>query len=443
VGKLLLVTYDYPPVTSAGMYRMVGMSKYLAAAGWDITVLTVKTSFVHSSDESLRLIPDNVKVVRTPSFEARRAGLALARVIEGGPQAGPGTVNNGVRWRSKTARLIRRATAVVERLTAQPDPKAGWTPFLFFWFLRALQTEKPDVVLSSSPPHSLHIPLYLVRLWKRFRWIVDFRDPWTSPSRGSEGNVGFGFWRTFERRILARSDRIVANTEGNRLSIERDFGGGLSGKIRTITNGFDTNRDRGLSRSEVDLSEYDFVYMGHLYPMMLDSYIDGIRKIRDENRGSVPRLCVFGRVPSPEEIEKAGWSDVVEHIQFKSRVSFDESLAIIGGARCLLLLVPHGPGFDTWVPSKLYPYLFCGRPILVLAPEGDATRIVRETGRGDAVTARDSDSIADGLIEFIAAVDAGRWESSGNRSALEHYTMNHISKEMHNVIKETLRVDVE
>src|SRR5262245_42915352 len=75
---LLVVPYHFPPMQSAGVYRMVGLGKHLKERGWKITVLTVRQSTHESSDaESLALIPDGIAVVRTRSTEA---GARLMRM---------------------------------------------------------------------------------------------------------------------------------------------------------------------------------------------------------------------------------------------------------------------------------------------------------------------------------------------------------------------------
>jgi len=67
---LLVVTYHFPPIQSAGVYRLVGLVKYLRERGWRITVLTVRRSSLEASDDaSLELIPEGISVVRTDSIE--------------------------------------------------------------------------------------------------------------------------------------------------------------------------------------------------------------------------------------------------------------------------------------------------------------------------------------------------------------------------------------
>ncbi len=420
--KLLVVTYDYPPVTSAGMYRMVGMTKYLARLGWDITVLTVEKSFVYSTQESLDLIPENVRVIRTGSIEVRRTARVLVGAIKGKGTPSP--------VRRVLAGVVSRVFTVIERATTFPDPKAGWMPFLYFRLRRLLDKGGFDAVLSSSPPHSLHIPLLLARSSTRFRWVVDFRDPWTIPARASGHAFAFGLWRKLEMKILSKCDAVVANTSGNREALRAHCGGEISSKTVKITNGFDRELTPVFNDGNGGQTDDEFVYMGHVYPGMLDAYIAAVRYMRAQNHHRIPRLCIYGRVPGKQELPENIDEDLRGLIRFERRVPFMESLGIIENARNLLLLVPHGAGFETWVPSKLYPYLLCSTPILVVGPEGDAARIVTSTGRGMAVTSREACDVAFGIGEFLSKVNSGELNLVTNETELEKYSMQSISSQM-------------
>ena len=65
----MIVTYHFPPIVSAGVYRLLGLTRKLSELGWHVTVLTVRVSpFDLSDDESLRLIPEAVD--RAGKFES-------------------------------------------------------------------------------------------------------------------------------------------------------------------------------------------------------------------------------------------------------------------------------------------------------------------------------------------------------------------------------------
>ncbi|UCG52089.1 MAG: glycosyltransferase [Candidatus Latescibacterota bacterium] len=438
--KLLLVAYDFPPVTSAGMLRVAGMTKYLLRKNWDVTVLTVKRSFVHTSEDSLELIPEGVRVVRTWSFELRRLERWLVQRIEGRSDAETLTEFPDERlgrfgWRSWCSRMVRRVFALIIRATAFPDPKAGWLLPLLFRSWRLMANERYDVVLSSSLPHSLQLAVLLLRKLRSFRWVTDFRDPWTIPERGTKRKWDRRIRRFVESKVLTRCDAVVTNTPGNYEALIEWLGDPIEKKALVITNGFDTEVACDWTTSNRDQPGCDFVYTGEVYPGMLDTYVRALRFMREQGTARLPKLWVFGRVPGESILRGISDSHLQGSIEFKGRIPFDESLRMIRDATALLLLLPHAKGFETCVPSKLYPYLFSPRPILALAPRGDATRIVEKTGRGVAVATEEPADVAEAIIDFLNAARTGALNLKRNDSELEKYRMEILVDRMDDVLR--------
>ena len=91
---------------------------------------------------------------------------------------------------------------------------------------------------------------------------------------------------------------------------------------------------------------------------------------------------------------------------------------------------PHGDGYRTMVPGKLYEYLDTGRPLLALLPSGDeAAELVRRSGGWVGEPGR---------VEPLAAEIAARlarWRASGReRSArpdwLESHTRGALARKL-------------
>lgn len=433
--RLLLVSYDFPPVTSAGMYRIVGMAKYLQRMGWDITVLTVKDTFVHKTDASLRLIPEDVRVVRTDAFEFRRV---RRRVMGGSGRAGIGRAGEKGSSGEEGVGILERILTVVfdaiDKLFSFPDAKAGWCLPLFLKAWQLVSRERFDIVLSSSPPHSLHLSLLVLRRLKHFTWVTDFRDPWTIPGRGEKSSLGFRVRRSMEKAVIATCDYVVANTPGNRDALLREFGRRIEGRVSVVTNGLDVELDVTGSNTGSPPVDCDLVYMGELYPGMLDAYARAVRAIKEEGRHRIPLLWVYGRTPGPAIRRVAEDNGVSSWIVHKGRVSYSRSRQIITDAKALLVLLPHWDGHETWVPSKLYSYLFSPSPILALVPRGDAARIVEETGRGVVVDTEKPEEIATAIVEFLKSVDSGAYAGETNTQVVERYRMESVMAELNDVL---------
>jgi hypothetical protein len=98
--------------------------------------------------------------------------------------------------------------------------------------------------------------------------------------------------------------------------------------------------------------------------------------------------------------------------------------------------VTHNDRGGSWVPSKLYAYLFSGRPILAIVPKGDAADIVESTGRGTAVTSADPAVVAEELTRFLSAVGAGTALTPGREQAIDRFRMDSIVADMETILDE-------
>lgn len=442
VNKLLLISYNFPPINSAGVFRVATFAGHLCRRGWKITVITVRGSSTETRDPRLMdLVPGDVRVIRTACPEFNR----IVRRLK--PPARPQTPNPapvgpdaGTVTRRKRRGPVAALARLVTRVLTFPDKQVGWFFPLMWNTARMLRRERPTAVLSTSPPHSSHLPLMVLRTFMHFRWVVDFRDPWTAPRRISLGGA-FNLQRFIEGRVLQRADAIIANTAGNRDVLLETFPGLSPEKISVITNGFDVSRFEDVlsaaapqSGSRRTGSSCDLVYVGSVYPEMLDLYIAAMRELREQGR-PLPRLRIYGVFETPQEQAKVAASGLEDAIEYAGRVPYEESLRVIAGAPALVLLLPAGERHLHWVPSKLYPYLFSRRPILAIVPPGDAARIVDATGSGMVLSSPSASEVASGIEEFLRRVDRDDFSATRNEDAINAYRTERLVDQLDDVLR--------
>jgi glycosyltransferase involved in cell wall biosynthesis len=441
---LLVVTYHFPPIQSAGVYRMVGMVKYLAARGWRITVLSVQRSTHEAGDdESLALIPLGVDVIRTVSPEPAARLLRAFGRRGANVQAPPRNVESetplaGAQRESKTLarRLLARPGRWLVDALSYPDYQIGWA-LRVAHDVRAFLRRHPDaVVLSSTPPHSTQLGVRWARAFSRFVWVADFRDPWTAPLRQPKGRANLGLQRALERWVLAGCDGVIANTEGNRERLLAAFPHLDPRRVSVVTNAFDTETLPPAAAPGDPALACDMAYFGEVYPGMFDAYLDAVRVLLARDAKDAPRLHVFGRVGA-DDVRRVSEFGLASHVVFMGSVSYPRSLALMQSAPSLLLLLPPGEAMATCVPSKLYPYLFSNRPVFALVPRGDAARVVEETAAGEVVAPDDAASVAARLAAFVARVRDGeappRAVLAERRAA---YAMARVTDRVHQILRE-------
>ncbi len=438
---LLVVTYHFPPIQSAGVYRLVGLVKYLQRRGWRITVLTVRRSTHEGSDDtSLDLIPPGIDVVRSDSNEPAARLLRVAQSRGANASSTVVEANHTAPSRPLRKSLLRRALGVPGRAVVDvlsfPDHHVGWAPRVARDVSAFVRAHPNAVVLSSTPPHSTHLGVRLARAFVAFPWVADFRDPWTSPSRRPRSRASLFVQRALERSVLRACDRVIANTEGNRDALLASFRDLDAERVVVIPNAFDTETLPEAAAANDPAAACDIAYFGEVYPGMLDAYIAALEILVARDTNAAPRLHVFGRVApgDPRRVREAGLSS---HIAFMGTVSYARSLSLMRAVPALLLLLPAGESMATCVPSKLYPYLFTGRPVFALVPAGDAARVIESTGAGTAILPGPPAVVATALQEFVARVRSGSAHGAHRGGATEDYAMERAAERVHRVLEGT------
>jgi len=126
------------------------------------------------------------------------------------------------------------------------------------------------------------------------------------------------------------------------------------------------------------------------------------------------RLVHAGRLTTKEAamIASSGVADLVEHLGTLDRGA---ALALQRSADALVLLTSRNKSEAT---SKIFEYLAAGRPIVALAEDNEAARIVGETHTGVAVPPDDVEAI----VEALHRVASGELARAYSPRGVERFT---------------------
>ena len=368
--RILLVSLYWPPAGGPGVQRPLKLAGHLTGLGFDVHVLAPDDpKWVHR-DASLR-VPEGVTVHRARNLGPR------ARI--------PGHELYG---RRGLDRLRRRATITARGLLA-PDASVLWNATAIPAALRLVRRERIDVVLTTSPPGSVHLVGAAVRARGRARWVADLRD----------GIVGHAHRRreirgepALARLVARRADAVVAASAGVAEGMER-FAPGVT--VHVVENGCDFDDFEGLvyRRGERFRITHTGSFFGRRSPQ---AFLEALER----TDGDVVARFVGGLPPRQRDwVASNGLRDRVEVLDFLPRA---EALALQRDSEANLLLVPEAEGRGRAVlTAKVFEYLAAERPILaVVPPDGHAAELVRETGAGVVVPADDVGAIAAALAEL-------------------------------------------
>jgi glycosyltransferase involved in cell wall biosynthesis len=377
--KVLLVTLHFPPGGGGGVHRPLKFATHLPALGIETHVLAPDVPGAVPADAELEL-PTQAWIHRV-RYVGPRAGRPAERL-------------------AGTQGLVRVGTqaALLGRRLLVPDENLPWSTVATPVAIRLARREGIDVVITTSPPPSLHLLGAAVKRASGAAWVADLRDPLTSHPhrRGYESRLaqlkevavgGVG------KLVASQADAVVAASDA---IAEEARALHPKGKLVTIANGCDFDDFAGLERRESE--RLRITHTGNFHgkrdprPFLRALAESGLEDV-------VVRFPGDFRAADREYAESLGLGDRVE---FPGYVSRRRSLELQRDSEALLLLIPESGGRGRGVlTGKIFEYLAAERPILAVVPtDGAAAQLVRDTGAGAVVAPDDVDAIRAALVDL-------------------------------------------
>lgn len=432
--KLILITRNFPPSNIVGALRPFRLVKYAAGEGWSPVVLTFCPEEEWALDSGLlkELSPDTeIHYVDRPGNSPGRLGSAIG---DDEPITTGGRKDRGM--------VDRKGLDQIRKWTANSfgvDPDVFWAPTLARAALKKLDPADRNVLVTTSPPHSIHIAGLIVARARKIPWVVDFRDPWDQyPTTGRYENR-HPIRRYLERTILKTADAVISTTETNTRILRERHASLSPGKFRTVTNSFDALKV-GIP-APGDSDHFVISYTGIFYPekdpytffRALRSWFDAMAP---EARKRMEHLMRVRLIGTPQGVTRSVVSDLYLDgvVQFVDRVPHPEAIRLTKQSD--LVLVSIGLGHRTrpgWLPSKLFEYLGCGVPILAIGREGEMMETIRRTNSGYVITSEDHAAVHRILEEEIRCkFDGGtpRPERPFTFTGVEEYEEQEVFRRM-------------
>src|SRR5947208_11476811 len=372
----------FPPAGGGGVQRPLKLATHLPSLGIETHVLAPDDpKWIHRDDE---LQPPTLAWVH----RARCRGPKGRKP----PEDLHGT--QGLERFGVQARLAGRRLLV-------PDENVSWNLTAIPAAIRIVKREGIDVVLTTSPPSSVHLVGAAVKRATGARWVADLRDSIVAhPHRRAESVLV----RAKEQgehavaKLVARSaDAVVAVSDAIAEELRERS---PRGPVVTIANGSDFDDFAGLEHHSSD--RFRITHAGSFFgkrdprPFLTALGRSGLDDV-------VARFLGDFRSSDREWADGEALGERLELIPYAPR---RRSLELQRDSEALLLLIPEAGGRGKGVLSgKVFEYLAAERPILaVVPPEGAAAELIRDAGAGVVVAPDD----VDGMVEALRDLHA-RW----------------------------------
>ncbi len=405
--RVLVLSYEFPPLLSGGVVRIHAFVKYLPAAGYVPYVLTVDERWYEKAEFDVSLLKqyrDDVRIVRTPSLMLRGQMVRSVRT----------SVLGLDRQHAGFAAVLKGLLKNLYRLACVPDETMLWWPFALWAGMGAIRSWRPDIILATTPPHGTGVVAALLSRLTNVPFVLDVRDNWA----GNPFYVVGGRWRRWietrlERCVVDAASHIVVVTEESQRLLRRHYPGRDSTFFQLIPNGFDPEL---------------FAEMGTIKPVHPGQWLPRKARVRITYAGGVwlkrspegllralQKLKQHSSLDLQNElevifighmrpefltmIEEMGLADIVNYRGFFQQ---KEALDLLRTSDVGLVIIPKDEGAETAIPGKVYEYMAAGIYILALAdPDTAIGRLIMDFGLGEVVPQFDADAIATALRHIL------------------------------------------
>ncbi len=421
--RALIITYYWPPAGGPGVQRWLKFVKYFREFGVEPIVYAPENPNYPLVDANFSSeIPSDIEIIKQPINEPYRFAKIFSKKKT--KQISSGIISK------KEISAMEKLMLYVRGNFFIPDARVGWVKPSVAFLSKYISENAVDVIITTGPPHSLHLIGMQLQKKMDVKWIADFRDPWTTIHYHKSLRLNKASERkhkALEASVLKTADIITVTSP----TTKKEFGMITETPIEVVTNGFDVSEKIDF---ELD-SNFSISHIGSLLsernPEVLWKMLTEICKENSSFKKDL-QLKFAGAVS--EEVKQSLESfKLLENCDFLGYVSHSEALKMQHQSQILLLVEINSAETRAIIPGKLFEYLASKRPIIAMGPkESDIEGIITETKSGKFFSYWDDDELKAEILQLYAAFKSGNLRIASE--GIEKYSRRELTKQMASLI---------
>ena len=421
--RALVITYYWPPAGGPGVQRWLKFVTYFKEFGIEPVVFIPDNPHYPLLDKNIvSEIPEGIEIIRFPIKEPY--GFAKIFSKKKTNQVSSGIITN------KNQSVLEKLLLWIRGNFFIPDARIGWVKPAVGFLKEYLAKNDMDIVISSGPPHSLHLIGMALKEKLGIKWVADFRDPWTTIHYHQSLRLNKRAQKKhlkLESKVLNNSDLVVVTSARTK----KEFQKITRVPIEVISNGYDI-----LEKIETNLdSQFSIAHIGSLLTNRNPEILwEVLSELKDENKVFSKNLLIklVGAV-SEDVLESLAFFGLTENYKTFGYVSHQEAIQVQHDAQVLLLVEMNRPETKSIIPGKLFEYVAANRPILAIGPEGsDVEGIIKETNTGMYFKYTDKEKLKQQLqLYYEAYLKANLNVNSKN---IEKYSRSALTKSLSTIL---------
>lgn len=422
--KVLIVTYYWPPAGGPGVQRWLKFVKYLPSFGVQPIVYIPENPTYPLIDKGLLSeVSQETVIIRKRITEP----YAWASVFSKGNTK---KISSGIIPDKKKQSALQRLMLWVRGNLFIPDARVLWVKPSVKFLTEYIQENNIDTVITTGPPHSLHLVGLGLKEKLNIKWIADFRDPWTTIGYHKELKLNASAdkkHKDLESKVLNTADTVLVTSP----TTKKEFEALTNKPIEVITNGYDVENITKQTLDEKFTLAHIGSFLSERNPQVL---WQALAELINENHAFAQRfqLKLIGAV-SREVLDSITQNGLYEYVNNLGYVSHAEAVEHQRKSQVLLLVEIDREETKCIIPGKLFEYMVSDRPILAVGPDGaDMAEIIRYTNTGVFTLYTEKQKIKDTLIKYFEEYQVGELKS--HPIGLQYYSRKNLTKHLASIL---------
>ena len=374
-----ILAYYWPPAGGSGVQRWLRFSNHLCDLGWDVHVFTFSNPKYPILDkQNLEIINPNIKINKIKGFEFPRF---LTKISSQESVYYHVLSNKNSSLKTPFLRYKRLSEGryfynMMRELFLFPDARKFLINPTYKFLKKYYKENNLNTLITTGPPHSMHLAGLKLKHDIGINWIADFRDPWSNFFQNKLLNQ----LKSTMKKHLKNENEVLKNCNAaftTSQSLRSKFLHKNS-KVFYIPSGFEEKIE------PTDHDKFRILYTGSMKDIQnpqnlwlaLHELIES-----DENFKKDIEIVLIGNIDR--------W--IINSLEFKkirdrkilSYMPKKELNLEISKAKLLLVCSVNYADSNDIVPGKFFHYLSSKKNILGISNKGsDLEKIINETKSG-------------------------------------------------------------
>lgn len=382
--KVLVITYDFPPLGKGSVLRPLKFAKYFPKYGWQPIVLTNTPRNYYFRDNYLLEEAENIKVFRT---SGSKKNLLTGRKLKALP-------NEGSRkfWRN------------IARFRKLPDEHKSWISKAVKLGSEIIDTHKIEIIYVTAPPFSAFVAAGELKEKYKIPLVIDYQDSWLHSATNSY-SMGFHRLRNMklEQDVIRVTDEIITTNRRIKEYLIEEYDYIKHADVNIIHHGFDEEDYRIASSKPLpEKPRMRFTNVGGFFDLISPKYFFEALKIvfrkRPDIRGKI-EACFIGGL-SKENLKLIQKNNVSDAVFNPGYLNHMDAIRYMLASDVLWFTIGKGDGDEVTSPVRLAEYFGARKPILAAVPDGAAKQLLKNYDAVRICEPDEPNEIADLIIEY-------------------------------------------